>query len=248
MRSSGGRARVPEFVAGLPGLGWLVAGLGLTLVLASGCNEGGEVPEWDFSTGGATDGGSGPSTGSASSGGQTPLGGGANYSPGLLRLPFAVDDHYVPYGFMGAGQAAIESDPNLCEKRREGAQGRCHHYNYAVPPGDDHWAGLFWLTTYDNWGERAGWEVEEGATRVVFFASSEPAGAPVTFFVGGLDSGFAYSDQFDVSLEPQLSTDLQEYSLDLVGANYEAGVLGGFGFSIAAEQGYSIVIDDIRWE
>jgi hypothetical protein len=90
--------------------------------------------------------------------------------------------------------------------------------------------------------------VEEGASRVAFFAKSEPPGAPVTFFVGGLSLDGGYADDFDVNLEPELTSVFAPYFLDLSEATYESGVLGGFGFLIASGQDYSIYIDDIRWE
>jgi hypothetical protein len=186
-------------------------GLGVVLVLAPGCNEVGSRPDWEFpdGLGGEVDAGGAPSSGGVtSSGGQSTviLGGGANYSPGLLTLPFAVDDHYVPFGFMGDQELALTSDPNDCTGRPSGAQGTCHHFRYELYPEGEAWAGLYWLTTYDNWGERPGWEVEEGASRVAFFAKSEPPGAPVTFFVGGLSLDGGYADDFDVNLELELTS------------------------------------------
>jgi hypothetical protein len=174
-------------------------------------------------------------------------GGAAGSGNQMLHLPFAVDDHYVPYGYMGAGEEALKEDPNDCATRPEGAQGDCHRYDYAAPTESDQWAGIFWLTTYDNWGDAPGWPVEAGAERVVFRAASDPPGAPLEFFVG-LASELEYSDLFHRAITPALTTEMEEFSIELSGASYSTGVLGGFGFSLASPEEYTIFLDDIRWE
>lgn len=166
-----------------------------------------------------------------------------------IYLPFAVDDHFVPYGFMGAGtDGALKRDPNECASRPEGAQGQCHRYDYIVPEVADGWAGLYWLTTYENWGMSPGRPIETGASRVVFHAASDPPGAPVRFFAGGLDSDLAYFDAFNRWVDPALTSELSEVVIDLGGTEYSSGVLGGFGFSLASSVPVTIYIDDIRWE
>jgi hypothetical protein len=169
----------------------------------------------------------------------------------MLYLPFAVDDHFVPFGFLESQSAlALASDVNECAPRPEGAQGECHRYDYVAPT--EGWAGLYWLSTYDNWGELPGNVVEPGAERVSFRAGSVPDGAPVTFIVGGLDSGdstLPYKDTLPMqSLKPDLVKGLQAFEIDLTGADYQPGVLGGFGFIIESTDNYTIYVDDIRWE
>lgn len=221
----------------------------LSALVSLGCNEGGERPEFVETSSGGSGGAEVGSGGSSTGGESLSLGGLGGETQEPLHLPFAVDDHYVPFGYMGAAQTgALESDPNQCTTRVEGGQGNCHVYQYAVPATGDAWAGIYWLTTYDNWGERPGRPIEGGASRVVFSASSFPAGAPVTFFVGGLGSPETHEDGFYVARESILEENLEQLELSLDGIDYEAGVLGGFGFSILAESGYRITIDDIRWE
>src|SRR5690606_18830040 len=119
----------------------------------------------------------------------------------------------------------------------EGAQGRCHYFSYAGTA--EGWAGLYWLAGYENWGDDPGLSIEPGPTRVRFYAASNPPGLPVQFMVGGVDDPkHPHRDSFARTLLPDLTEDLLQYEIDLRGAEYDAGVLGGFGWVIfSAEPG-----------
>jgi len=67
--------------------------------------------------------------------------------------------------------------------------------------------------------------------------------------VGGVsDENHPYADTFARTLSPDLTTTLTRYEIDLSGAEYDPGVLGGFGWVIFTSEPGELFIDDIRWE
>ncbi len=210
------------------------------LTVTGGCNFGGDLPS-DFEG----------ATGGSQTGGDPGISGGAQgETPAHMRLPFTVADHFVPFGFMGAGtKGAITDHPNDCLERPDGAQGICHSFTF-IPTGNpaEEWGGLYWLSREDNWGSERGVLVEPGARQVRFLAATSRPGAVVRFLAGGIDAGEEFADQFAVYQDIVLGDTYQSYSLSLEGTAYEDGVLGGFGFSAIVEEPMKIWLDDIRWE
>lgn len=224
------------------GLGRVAIAALLLAVGLEACTAGGARPETEA----PSDAGMGGSLGGAPGGAS---GGADDDEPSMIRLPFAVDDHYVAYGFMGTvEEGAVVSDPNKCLGRLDGAQGDCHHYEYLGSTVVDAWAGLYWLTTFDNWGQAPGHSIEAGVRRVSFSAASVPPGAPVQFLVGGIESDLAYQDSFSRTYLPALTEEYTRHTIDLVGVEYEEGVLGAFGWVIRSGDPYTLYIDDVRWE
>ena len=246
------------------------AGLALTLVASTlvACasetvDDGGEGGA-PMASGGSssTTGGStaaGGSTGGGDTGGSGGgSGGGAPFTPDVM-LPFAVDDHFVPSGFMGredpGGAKEVEGivfTPDVCPERPEGAEGTCHEVTYTPQALDSEvnstWAGVFWQSSDKNWGELQGNAVEPGATKIVFTAWAE-APLDIQFLAGGIgDLSSEYQDTFKVTSDVSLTTELQEFELDLSNSSYQY-VIGGFGWVIEASSTDPIVfyIDDIRW-
>jgi hypothetical protein len=221
-----------------------LASIVLIVSSACACDAGGERPE--------ISGGEAPSdTGGSSSWG------GQNSHDVRVALPFVVDHHFHATGYMGAAVSEVDeppvlsSDRNVCRPRPEGAQGRCHYFRYAGAA--EGWVGLYWLAGYENWGESPGLSIEPGPTRVRFYAASNPPGLPVQFMVGGVgsvdDPEHPHADTFVRTLSPDdLTTTLVPYEIDLRGAEYDQGVLGGFGWFIFSSEPGELFIDDIRWE
>lgn len=219
--------------------------VGTVAILASlsGCEFGGDLPPDlqpdDSDTPGA---GGEPENGSGGAGG-------ALTPEERVRLPFAVADHFVPFGYMGAGtEGKIVDHPNDCLERPSGAQGKCYSFTFTPEGTVAEWGGVYWLSEADNWGERPGRLVEAGARQVRFRAAASRPGATVRFLVGGIAAGEAFSDEFSAQSDLQLTSELSTYSIDLTNAEYEAGVLGGFGWSTETDTPVKVWLDDIRWE
>ena len=163
-----------------------------------------------------------------------------------VALPFAVDHHFYATGHMGgADPKDVVNNPNGCLTRPDGAQGACHCFEYL----GTEWVGLFWLNDYENWGENPGLRIEPGVRRVTFFAASDPPGMAVTFF-SGLSTEHEYGDTFSGELAPTLTNTFLPvpYSIDLSAAEYQRGVLSGFGWVMGGGEPGTLYIDDIRWE
>lgn len=211
----------------------LVARSTLSLALGAlgglACDDGGERPEFAELADGNT-------------------AGAASTDWELVTLPFAVDNHFHDTGFMGAGQdGQVVPRPNDCGARSLSAQGACGCYEYAGASSQHDWAGLYWLSAYDNWGEQSGVKIESGAKRLRLRASSNPPGAPVEFVVGGI-SGGAHEDAFELKRSFELTESMREYEIDLSEADYGGGVIGGFAWILQTPEPTTICVDDIRWE
>jgi hypothetical protein len=181
--------------------------------------------------------------------------------PAAIALPFAVDAYFVPTGYMGDGvrPGAIVVETSGCKlPRPTAARGNCYKITYrpqppTTPPA---WAGVYWLSPQDNWGQKPGRRIQPGATTVAFYAAGATGTESVTFRAGGVQNGtFAYQDTFRVEQTFSLTTSLTPYSLDLTGQVYDA-VIGGFAWMVVTFDAASwapgappivFYIDDIEW-
>lgn len=219
----------------------------LGVAVCVGCEQGGERPSLPGTTGGA-----GGESDSEVLGGSPPDRHEGSRDPGELSLPFAVDEHYVPFGYMGS-PVTIFRDPNDCQERPEGAQGHCHAFRFLELP-EPAWRGLYWLSEYDNWGKDAGRRIMPGATKVSFFAATDVKELKVYFLVGGVGSdsppeeALEFKDTIDAEIEIVVTPELRKYTLAIPSVDYAAGVLGGFGWGVYTVEGGRLWLDDIRWE
>lgn len=246
---------------------WLSIGANLSLLACASPGGtadteggGGEAPVSASGGSSSTTGGGTSSGGNLGSGGSSAAGGVGTSTGGSqvpldpdLFLPFAIDDEYVPSGFMGDLEHAT-MDPEGCLERVPDAQGNCYQITYAPEMLDasfgTNWAGVFWQSPENNWGEQPGHVVEPGATKIVFSAWAETDGLSVKFLaggIGGIDTD--YQDTFKVEQAKVLGTSPAEFELDLSSSNYSM-VLGGFGWVVEANSLDPIVfyVDDVRWK
>jgi hypothetical protein len=171
--------------------------------------------------------------------------------PVPLKAPFAVNGYFYASGFMG------EDIKHIGEHIQLNAQwtGNCHpgptcmRFQY-LPQGSS-WAGVYWLSPANNWGDQPGRKIE-GAKELVFWVRGESGGEVVSFKVGGIQ-GKKYQDTLDVAMDPspiKLTTQWQQYQIDLKGAD-TSSVIGAFAWSIATDgnpQGATFYLDGIRIE
>lgn len=208
-----------------------------------------------------------------SSGGELPAVGHDDGPPsggarGALRLPFLVDDYFVPNGCFGDANCqgdVLNINSRACKDRPASAQGVCRRYTYTPLAGDEPgYQGYLGILFQDvgagdetDIGRVPPVEVEPGATRVVFWAYLGSGAATVHFRAGGannwegnMDQGLPYWDSFGVPLSAPLTTEPQQLEIDLVGISYD-GVVSPFGWAIesgGATEPFELYIDDLRWE
>lgn len=179
-----------------------------------------------------------------------------------VQLPFAVDAHFVPSGYMGDGTVDTTSvvmtplspnDDKTCAGDRASpmATGYCHVVTYkpTTAEGAFGWAGVYWQANLNDWGTKPGVSVERGAERIVFYAKGKHGGEVITVGAGGIDSGLAHKDTFSKEAMITLTTSWKRYEISLSGLSYDK-VLGGFKWSAAGAGASEIVfqLDDIHWE
>jgi hypothetical protein len=180
----------------------------------------------------------------------------------VLALPFAVDSYFRPTGYMGDGNTAgpVMVQPSNCKlPRPQGAKGNCYKITYKPQPPETGpaWGGVYWQYPDNNWGDKPGKRIAQGATKVSFYAASESASEQVTFRVGGIqNAGAPHQDSLKVDLVQTLTPTLTQYSIDVRGETYDE-VLGPFAWLITTYEpakwatGAAPIVfylDDIHWE
>src|SRR5450432_726841 len=81
---------------------------------------------------------------------------------GPLTNTFAVSDVFSPSGFMGDGEdfgsLTLQTNEGCKEPRPPNAQGNCYVFTYYPNsiPGQDPWAGAFWVFPSNSWGSYPG--------------------------------------------------------------------------------------------
>ncbi len=180
-----------------------------------------------------------------------------------VARPFVVDSYFVPTGYMGDGvhPGAINVETSGCKlPRPQGARGNCYRITYRplppTTPGNPAWAGVYWLSPQDNWGQKPGRKIQPGAAKVTFYAAGATGTESVAFRAGGVgDPMLPYQDAFRVEQSFTLSTTMSPYFLDLSGQTYDT-VIGGFAWIVTTYDAASwaagappivFYLDDIEW-
>jgi len=190
------------------------------------------------------------------------------YDPNVLRLPFLVDDYFVPNGCFGDGNCqgdVIDIDSRGCQDRPAGVQSVCRLYTYRPlaegAPGYQGFLGILFQdvgpTGQSDIGRVPGLPVQPGAKRAVFWAKVGSGSVKVAFRSGGAnnwegetDPALPYKDDFGVPRDVTLSKDYEQISIDLSGATYE-NVVSPFGWAIESAgttEPIQLFIADLRWE
>jgi hypothetical protein len=181
-----------------------------------------------------------------------------------ILLPFFVSDHYIPSGFMGAGQTAMDgiklssAQADCKAPRPTGAGGDCYAATWTITVATGagaSWAGVYWQSPANNWGKLPGKPIAAGATKVSFYAAGKVGGESIQFLAGGINTSgsdpvLIYGDSFTSKSQPlTLTTDWVKYEIPLTGFTYGL-VLGGFGWvtSATATSTTAFYIDDVQWE
>jgi len=178
--------------------------------------------------------------------------------PGTPEPPFAVSAYFAPSGFMGDGSDGVsliaDVDPDTCASRPDGARGDCYRFTYT--PSTQLWAGVYWQFPPNNWGAQEGKQIEPGATKVAFYASSATGGETLKVTIGGIrDITLPFSDSIKAEGSFTLTTEMQRFEVDLGGAAYDR-VIGGFSWTTSYPEGTNpstaaptvVFLDDVVWE
>lgn len=185
-----------------------------------------------------------------------------------LKLPFLVDDYFVPNGCFGDNNCAgdvIQIDSHSCEDPPATVQSVCRVYTYTplpkTDPNHEDYLGILFQDVGPDGestiGRVAPVPIQAGAQRVVFWAKLRSGSRQVDFRVGGannweghIDKSLPYWDTFGVPHPVTLDNTYQQISIDLSDQTY-GGVISPFGWSIPSESNTDTVVltvADVRWE
>jgi hypothetical protein len=192
----------------------------------------------------------------------------SDVEPGELRLPFLVDDHFVPNGCFGdadCGGDVINIDSRACGERPATVQGICRVFTYRPlakgAPGYQGFLGILFQDVGPDGESDIGrvppLPVQAGAQRVVFYTRVANGSVDVEFRAGGdnnwdgkTDDKLPYKDTFGVPAPVTVTPIYKQISIDLTPVTYK-DVVSPFGWAIESKGStdpISLYIADLRWE
>lgn len=161
---------------------------------------------------------------------------------------WAREDHYIPSGWMGDyGDIRINDG---CKVNPYSGK-TCIEIKYSARKSNGAgWMGIFWQNPPNNWGDQMGGYDLTGYKKLKFFARGEKGGEVIQEFkIGGINGTYADSDS--TSIGPvTLGDEWEEFEIDLRGLDLSY-ISGGFGMSASSinnPNGFTIYLDDIRYE
>jgi hypothetical protein len=167
-------------------------------------------------------------------------------------VPFDVTVAAEPSGWMGDGELGTRYvSLDTAWKDRPHSPPACIKASYL--PGPARWAGIFWQTEPNNWGDKPGVDYAgRGVRRLTFWARGEAGNEVVEFKVGGVDEpSKRYRDSLSASTGViVLRRDWQRFVIDLRGKDLSS-VINAFGWVVSANRNVGAItfyLDDILYE
>ena len=171
------------------------------------------------------------------------------------KMPFyvysdrrSVTNHFIPSGWMG-DYGDLKIDTGWKENPYMGDT--CVKIIYTGKNSQGaRWAGIYWQNPANNWGAIEGGFDLSQASKVAFWARGEKGGERIEEFkLGGIMGEFSDSD--NASVGPViLSTEWQQYSIDLKGKDLSY-ISGGFCWATNVDvnpEGAVFYLDEIKYE
>ncbi len=180
----------------------------------------------------------------------------------------AAGNHFVVLGKIADRPDAVDIDPCWAGNPHSGATAIRNVFSNTTGLN---WGGVYFLngvltgeehTPKPNWGDTPNAGIDlRGATRLTFWARGERGGEKIEFFMGGVgrDTKTGIPIQPYPDSTPRipswytlftLTTDWQQYTIDLTGADLSY-ILGGFGWvanAVNNPSGAVFYLDDIRYD
>ena len=148
-----------------------------------------------------------------------------------IQLPFDINAHYIPSGWMGDGEFG-KSYLSVLNKSMDMNGELVLATRIEYLPGPKGWAGIYWQFPENNWGDLQGRNLR-GAKEISFWAKGEIGGEVVEFKVGGIRG--KYSDTLEKSTgKVALSSVWKKYTLNVASENLK-NVAGGFAWVSASK-------------
>lgn len=158
------------------------------------------------------------------------------------------DNHYIPSGYMG-DYSDIKIDTACFDKPHSGTTCIKIVYSNAVNNGA-RWAGVYWQSPANNWGDRKGGFDLRGAKKLVFWVRGAKGGERIEEFKLGGITGL-YPDSDIAGIGPvMLTPEWKQYEIDLSGKDLSY-ISGGFCWSTNLDvnpDGATFYLDDMKYE
>ena len=162
-----------------------------------------------------------------------------------LRSP---DNHYIASGYMG-DYSDVKIDGACFDNPHSGTTCIKVTYSNATSQGA-RWAGMYWQSPANNWGDKKGGFDLTGATKLTFWARGAKGGERIEEFKMGGITGL-YPDSDIAGIGPVLlTTEWQKYEIDLNGKDLSY-ISGGFCWGTNLDvnpDGATFYLDDIKYE
>jgi len=158
------------------------------------------------------------------------------------------DNHFIPSGWMG-DTGDIKMNDQSMENPRSGSTSIQFTYSAKKAQGQG-WAGVYWQSSANNWGNKKGGFDLTGMTKLTFWARGAKGGEVIQkVTVGGIKG--TYPDSTVVEMGPiELTDTWKQYTVNLAGKDLTY-LNGGFGWTTTSDlnpEGAVFFIDDIKFE
>lgn len=158
------------------------------------------------------------------------------------------DNHYIPSGYMG-DYSDIKIDTACFDNPHTGTTCIKVTYSNASSNGA-RWAGMYWQSPANNWGDKKGGFDLTGAKKLVIWAKGAKGGERIEEFKLGGITGL-YPDSDIAGIGPILLTkEWKRHEIDLGGKDLSY-ISGGFCWSTNLDvnpDGATFYLDDIKYE
>lgn len=162
----------------------------------------------------------------------------------------AKENHFIASGWMG-DYGDLKLNPGYFLDASDKTK-TCIKITYSAERKQSAgWAGIYWQTPANNWGDKKGGFNLSQYSKLAFKVKGDKGGEYIDkFIVGGITGQAEEGDSDNTETEPvELKPDWQEISIPLKGLDMNY-IIGGFGFAINAdmnEKGAAFYLDDIRF-
>jgi hypothetical protein len=157
-------------------------------------------------------------------------------------------NHFIPSGWMG-DYSDIQLDDRSADDPADGKT--CIKITYLARVANGYaWAGMYWQTPENNWGDKIGGYDLSGMRRLTFWARGAKGGETIAEFrIGGIQGD--YPDSGLGRIGPVvLSREWRKYQIDLSNVDL-THVVGGFAWSASYAQnpaGLTFYLDEIAYQ
>lgn len=156
-------------------------------------------------------------------------------------------NHYIPSGWMG-DFGDLKFNGRSKEKAFKGES--CIEIKYTAERKQDNgWAGIYWQSPANNWGDKRGGFDLTGFKKLTFAARGAQGGEMLDkFIIGGITGQTEEGDSDEASIAPvELTKEWKTYTIDLAGLDL-SHIVGGFGFAMNGDsnpQGATFFLDEV---